>query len=1642
MAIKCFNKSKLTKLKKIYQSRVKEGMSDVELRDIGTQVAVEYYNKLSRDIAALRNKLGANVTAENVAFSETKFSDRTVTRSDNRSLKVIFDEFTGPAENRKYNTQKEFRTTMDYFNAVKQILSTDTLDGSIVNTLSIDIRDKYLEQNPNFVDQVKSRIEKKMTREYDPGKNSLFGWMFGKNKAGKSIVQLAAGDIIKQKEVSTVSTERRIGSDDSKRTVGDTIASNEISIEDAIDMEMARERTEKLKKATGSSVVNKLKLTDDQVNLGKRAVQNFLRKPRRPEMTNPKRFFQELVEYVVGPPNFIQGYATTIYDSFGAGTTGKLSTANRVNFIENVAEDIIKINKVDPAMIRRARWKIFYEEVEKNVGPVRTQQLIDQGVLPANTLITSGPSVFKDLNPTKEEVVQYLMKIRTDALKRKFATFFAEVIVKNEFNDVLNNEVQPLYNMDGKVVDKEGFVLSDYVNVQEKTEGQNQVNDYIRRPDGIRLSQQQMTNGLMGFEDLAGALRFSIKNRQEYINRLKKKRPNMQNPEDQVDAIFDYVDQLGINPNKRKKWENIALKYTYSSDINMLLDGDRQKISQVYELSQKNKFDPMAFKSPEEVIAMYSKKLTSKQVDASKYDMLTNREELTEGIETYNLDGSRKGHKQLRDIVDKCWGKAYQNWCITRNIETKVEADAEAAAMADMGFEMMDGLNTELKIEEKVSPLEKSYQDAYLNYNDNGKAKVVFKNKVLLGFIDKRGEFWNKMNAGSNNIQITEKEGNKRNIFNIVDNKKELFQTEEGERGGTGTYKLFNAKGKLVVEEKYKNNENVYKKSDDFLGITIYEKKETPTTTTIINYNGPMTGVDGKIEKVDGISFRRDTEVINKKTGETVKTTENDLSKTVTKSKNNTLVESITEYKSKDRVYAGPNEANLFRFGNTDNHVKKTTTTMNDQGKNMVIETVKDKVELQFNKIGRVAEEKINGEVVTRELRFSKKVKPETKVDPNLEQINRDFNNIIEQSKGIPASKVIYQADAANKGRKIGRFKFFIPPSAEDFLGLIYPLLGKGKVGEAHLKFFEDKLIIPYTKAKNNFTNYKLQMMELVKKATDTLKEQGIPKVLSGKAINDYTNEQAVRVYLYDKAGHVLPNIDEKQVEDLVEYVKMDPALKEFADRVFDIGKDYPKPLNNWNNYTIAQDYVNVLENKERAKFLEETGFTENVDTIFSESNKNKLRSVLGNNYVDALENIIARMKTGNNRTMSSDFLGDRFLNYLNGSIGAIMFFNTRSAFLQLLSTINFVNWSFNNPYKAAKAVSNFSQLYADVKYLFNSSFLEDRRKGLKVNINEAELAAAAKKGNNPFQVFTDRLLKAGFSLTQAADSTAIAVGGATFYRNRINDLVKNQGMDVKAAEEQAYLEFQEQAERAQQSSDPSKISMEQASTVLGRLILAFANTPMQYARLTKRAMQDLVNGRGDAKTNASKIAYYLFIQNLMFNMLQLAVNPFGDEEEQEYLGKNTNMDIIDSWINGTLRGMGVYGNVAAMSIKVFNNLQERSEKPRPDYGDEVITMLKASPPVGSKVQKIQTGLNQFGYGQEIEGLASITEGVTNLPTKRVFDKIDHIADAISGDYSAWHRILMFAGWPAWQIEGTKARSRKKSRNRFRGGSFKRKFKR
>ncbi len=643
--------------------------------------------------------------------------------------------------------------------------------------------------------------------------------------------------------------------------------------------------------------------------------------------------------------------------------------------------------------------------------------------------------------------------------------------------------------------------------------------------------------------------------------------------------------------------------------------------------------------------------------------------------------------------------------------------------------------------------------------------------------------------------------------------------------------------------------------------------------------------------------------------------------------------------------------------------------------------------------------------------------------------VNEDFNKIIEQTTGIASEKRYSEAKAKVRGANKGNKKFFIPYSAEDFMGLIYPLLSKGKLGDSQMAWFKEHLLDPYARAQENISTDRLQLMQdfkTLKKALD------VPKDLRKKTDSGFTKEQAVRVYLFNKAGFDVPGISKTDLNELLDLVNSDGKLKAFGDQIFNItkGDGYAKPGDSWLVGTITTDLIDVLNTVKRAKYLEQSGFTANTDLIFSKENLNKLEAAYGTKYREAMENILGRMKSGKNRLFSGNRLSNRVLDYINNSTGAIMFFNTRSAVLQTISSINFLNWSFNNPIKAGAAFANQKQYWKDFVELINSDYLVDRRNGLKLNINESEIADAAATSKNKAKAAINYILQKGFLPTQYADSFAIASGGATFYRNRINDLIKNQGMSEADAKKQAMLEWRETSEISQQSSDPSKISSQQASD-LGRVILAFANTPMQYARIQKRALQDLVNRRGDAKTHVSKIIYYAVVQNLIFNALQSALFKLGFDEEEDKKKEKMYLRTANGMLDSQLRGLGLAGATIAVIKNFLTDIYERSGRDRPEYVDSVYELLRVSPPISSKISKIRQAAYQFDSKKRREEIfkkgfnidnpayeagAKVISATVNVPLDRVYSKVDNISGAMSEDAETWQTVAMLAGWPKWNI--------------------------
>ena len=641
-------------------------------------------------------------------------------------------------------------------------------------------------------------------------------------------------------------------------------------------------------------------------------------------------------------------------------------------------------------------------------------------------------------------------------------------------------------------------------------------------------------------------------------------------------------------------------------------------------------------------------------------------------------------------------------------------------------------------------------------------------------------------------------------------------------------------------------------------------------------------------------------------------------------------------------------------------------------------------------------------------------------------RLDAEFNKILENKTGILAKDNISEVKAkmmANNKRKIN---FFIPPSAEDFVGLLYATLGKGKVGEKQMRFYDRTLLRPYARAMQAITRDRLDLGRAFK---DIRKEfKATPKYLKKKVPNSlFTKEQAVRIYIWDSIGKEVPGLNVEEVNELANYVADNKQLKDFAEQVMRLnpGSKYASPKDTWTTGTITTDLLETLNESRRAKHL--ARWQQNVDEIFSTENLNKLEAAYGTKYRKAMENMLTRMKTGRNRTYGTDTQTAKWIEWLNGSVGAIMFFNSRSAVLQTISSANFINFGDNNVIAAGKAFANQKQYWTDFAKLINSDYLLERRDSLKINVNEADIAEAASK--NGARGAINYLLKLGFTPTKFADSFAIASGGATFYRNRIKALIKS-GMDPVAAEKAAMRDFIEKSEESQQSSRPDKISQEQAGP-LGRVILAFANTPAQYARIIKKAASDLKNRRGSDKENISKILYYSVAQNLLFNALQQAIFAvaFGDEEEDEGVLDDKKLNVVNGMLDGVIRGTGIAGAVFSVVKNTGLKIYKETEKKNPKYENTVFEAIKISPPISSKISKIRSAGRTMSWDMKeikAKGLdltspaigagAQIVSATTNIPLDRVVRKIENLKAASDSELETYKRLALALGWGKWEL--------------------------
>ena len=336
------------------------------------------------------------------------------------------------------------------------------------------------------------------------------------------------------------------------------------------------------------------------------------------------------------------------------------------------------------------------------------------------------------------------------------------------------------------------------------------------------------------------------------------------------------------------------------------------------------------------------------------------------------------------------------------------------------------------------------------------------------------------------------------------------------------------------------------------------------------------------------------------------------------------------------------------------------------------------------------------------------------------------------------------------------------------------------------------------------------------------------------------------------------------------------------------------------------------------------------------------------------------------------------------------------------------------------------------------------------MGVNEADIAAIV-NSSNPWSAFVAWTVKMGMIPTKAADVLAILMGGTAYYLNQYDFYIK-EGYSHAEADAFALRDFEKATQTNQQSGEQHMVSNLQASD-LGKILFAFKNTPMQYARIIKKSIQKIAKGHGDTKVEIGKIMYYGAIQSFMFTALQMALFAALDDEDEDWDKKTDS--VINGMIDNLLNGTG-FGGLVTVTMKngIIEYKMQEEKGWNADHTYTILEFANMSPPIGSKLRKIYGAIQTKKYNQEaIDAMdwydpdnpewavaANLIEAFTNIPTSRLYNKQINIRTALNGiisdawrnhngteedfELEFWERFALLLGWNTWDL-GIKTEAKK-----------------
>ena len=488
---------------------------------------------------------------------------------------------------------------------------------------------------------------------------------------------------------------------------------------------------------------------------------------------------------------------------------------------------------------------------EKLTSQPQVESAVNKGLLPKDSLktIDKGQSVnlYKKVMPNPNDFVGFfdqplitsegkrsgLKGTRKDGLAKhlsKALIFDALMEVRQE--DAVNKLLTEEFNVELDIVDLAAKISRE---VDVKFSKSNAVTDMNNAIDsGINTG-------------VYSEIRFSKSHREQYEKQLNKRRPDL--TEDQrknaVQSVFDFVDGRDIPNHKKSKYEKLAMHYTANGFL--ILPEDGYKVIEAERIATIKKLDPFSYKNPNVLIEDNVVKKKVKRTDPDTIGTFSNKTEYGNGVVVYNVEDSKKGQKDVREVIDTHFGKNSNPWCLvarqkegimdipdTEVFDNREEAEAMKMVFEETGrYETVnvvsftyydDGITVPQWIVEANEPAKKldpNYDELesawvyWKKYNENTEGlgfRIAFHNGELVAFRDgkKSPRWWDRTDKPFDAPVIRGKKGEdgfKPVSLAYKNNTVELYHERQIGDNKNGAYTKKDIDGVIILQKNKKDGE-------------------------------------------------------------------------------------------------------------------------------------------------------------------------------------------------------------------------------------------------------------------------------------------------------------------------------------------------------------------------------------------------------------------------------------------------------------------------------------------------------------------------------------------------------------------------------------------------------------------------------------------------------------------------------------------------------------------------------------------------------------------------------------------------------------------------------------------------------------------